>query len=113
MYHKGGYWYFEGDGQGGGSRSVILALESVIKANGRDILLNTMATKVIMKDGLAQAVETGDGKQYTCRYVISNANTVDTVNIMVGREHFTNKYLQKVDKMVPGLSWSKSVQSVI
>ncbi len=104
MYHRGGYYYFEGDGEGGGSRAVIRALESVIKQHGGDILLNTLATKVIIEDGEARAVQTEDGKQYTCNYVVSNSNALDTVNKLIGREHFPKKYLDKLDKMVPGLS---------
>jgi len=104
MYHRGGYYYFEGDGTGGGSRAVIRALEAVIKENGGDIILNTHATRIIVKDGEAEAVQTEDGKLYTCNYVISNANAPDTVNKLVGREHFPKKYLNKLDSMVPGLS---------
>ena len=33
-----------------------------------------------MKDGQAEAVQTDDGKQYTCRYVVANSNAPDTVN---------------------------------
>ncbi len=104
QYHKGGYYYFEGDGDGGGSHAVISALESIIKENGGDILLNTMATKIIIKDGLAKAVQTGDGKKYTCKYVISNSNALDTVNKLIGRERFSDEYLEKLDKMAPGLT---------
>jgi len=104
LYHRGGYYYFEGDGEGGGSRAVIRALESVVKQNGGDIILNTHATKIVIRDGEAKAVQTEDGQQYSCNYVISNANALDTVNKLMGREHFPKKYLNKLGTMVPGLS---------
>jgi len=104
QYHKGGYYYFRGDGEGGGSRAVIRALESVIKENGGEIVLNTFVTRIIVEDGEAKAVETEEGRKYSCRYVISNANAPQTVNKLVGRTYFPKKYLSKLDKMVPGLS---------
>jgi all-trans-retinol 13,14-reductase len=104
QYHKGGYYYFTGDGEGGGSRAVIRALESVIKENGGEIVLNTLVTRITVEDGEAKAVETEDGRKYSCRYVISNANAPQTVNRLVGRAYFPKKYLSKLDKMVPGLS---------
>jgi len=104
QYHKGGYYYFEGDGEGGGSRAVIKALESVIRENGGEILLNTPVTRILVEDGEARAVETEDGRQYSCRYVISNANAPDTIHRLVGRAHFPKRYLSKLDRMVPGLS---------
>ncbi len=91
-YHFGGYYYFEG-----GSQSVSNALGEVITENGGQILLATLATKIVIKDGLARAVKTQDGGEYPCRYVVSNGSAPATINEMAGREHFSKKFLKKMD----------------
>ncbi len=91
-FHYGGWYYFEG-----GSQSVSNALGEVITENGGKILCSTLATRIVIKDGLARAVRTQEGSEYACRYVVSNANAPATVNQMTGREHFTKKFLNKMD----------------
>jgi all-trans-retinol 13,14-reductase len=93
-YHRGGYYYFEG-----GSQSVSNALAEVIKENGGEILLSTLAVKILIKDGAVTGVQTGDGKVYRCRYVISNANAPDTLFKLAGKNHFPSRYVEKVEKM--------------
>ena len=97
-YHHVGFCYFEG-----GSQAVTNALAEVVKENGGEILLNTLATKIVIEDGAAVAVQTKDGKEFKCRYVVSNANALDTFFKMVGREHLPNEYTQRLEKMVIGL----------
>jgi len=98
-YHFGGFAYFEG-----GSQAVSNAMAEVIRENGGEILLNNLVTKIVMEDGVAVAVRTKDGKEFKCRYVVSNANVPDTFNKLVGREHFPEDYLKDVDGMEIGLS---------
>jgi phytoene desaturase len=98
-YHFGGFAYFEG-----GSQAVSNAMAEVIQENGGEILLNTLATKIVMEDGVAAAVRTKDGKEFKCRYVISNANVPDTIDKLVGREHFPEEYVKNIDGMEIGLS---------
>jgi prolycopene isomerase len=97
-YHHVGFCYFEG-----GSQAVTNALAEVVKENGGEILLNTLATKIVIEDGAAVAVQTKDGKEFKCRYVVSNANAPDTFFKMVGREHLPDEYAQRLEKMVIGL----------
>ncbi len=96
-YHYGGFYYFEG-----GSQSVSNALGEVITENGGQILLSTLATRIVIKDGLARAVVTQDGSEYSCRYVVSNSNAPATINEMAGREHFSKKFLKKMDSFEIG-----------
>ncbi len=97
-YHHSGFYYFEG-----GSQAVTKACAEVVEENNGKILLSTRATKIVMKDGKAVAVQTKDGKEFKCRYVVSNANVPDTYNKLIGRQHFPEDYLKKVDAMTIGL----------
>jgi phytoene desaturase len=97
-YHHVGFYYFEG-----GSQAVTNALAEVVRENGGQILLNTLATKIVIEDGAAVAVQTKDGKEFKCRYVVSNANAPDTFFKLVGREYLPKDYVGKLEKMVIGL----------
>jgi len=97
-YHHVGFYYFEG-----GSQAVTNALAEVVRDNGGEILLNTLATKIVIQDGAAVAVQTQDGKEFKCRYVISNANAPDTFFKLVGREHLPEPYVKRLQEMVIGL----------
>lgn len=98
-YHMSGYYYFEG-----GSQAISNAMAEVIRENGGDILLQTLATDIVVEDGKAKAVATGDGKKYTCRWVVSNANAPDTFFKLVGRKHLPEDYLNRLEDMKIGLS---------
>jgi prolycopene isomerase len=98
-YHYGGYHYIEG-----GSQAISNALAEVIQNNGGEILLNSLVTKIVIKDGKAAAVRTQDGQEFKCGYVVSNANAPDTLFKMVGREHLPADYLGKVDDLEIGVA---------
>jgi len=98
-YHFGGYYYFEG-----GSQSVSNALAEVIKENGGEIKLNTLATKIIIENGQAVAVRAEDGSEYKCRYVVSNANAPDTFFKLIGKEYLPPAYVKKLENLKIGMS---------
>jgi prolycopene isomerase len=97
-YHHSGFYYFEG-----GSQAVTKALAEVVKENGGEILLSTLATKIVIEDGRAVAVQTKDGKEFKCRYVVSNANAPDTFFKLIGREHLPADYAKRLETMKIGL----------
>jgi len=97
-YHHSGFYYFEG-----GSQAVTKALAEVVEENGGEVLLNTLATKIVMKDGRAVAVQTKDGKTFNCRYVVSNANAPDTFFKMLGREYLPEDYVKNLETLKIGL----------
>ncbi len=97
-YHHVGFYYFEG-----GSGAVTQALAEVVEENGGEILLNTLATKIVIEDGAAVAVQTKDGKEFKCRYVVSNANAPDTFFKMIGREYLPEEYAHRLETMKIGL----------
>ncbi len=96
-YHKGGYNYFEG-----GSQAVATALENVIKENGGEIMLSTLVTKIIVENGTAVGVETKDGKTISCRYVVSNANAMDTFLKLVGEDRLDKDFIDELKNMEVG-----------
>jgi len=98
-YHYDGYYYVAG-----GSQAISNALAEVIKQNGGRILLDSLATRIIVKNGRAVAVQTEDRKEHRCRYVVSNASAPATINKLAGREHFPAEYLAKLDGMKVGPS---------
>ncbi len=98
-YHKGGYYYLEG-----GSQTVANALAKVIKKNNGEILLSTRVTKIVVEDGLAKAVKTKDGKTFSARYIISNANATDTFFKLIGKELLPEDYVKDLEEMKIGNS---------
>ncbi len=98
-YHFSDFTYFEG-----GSQAVSDGLADVIRENGGKILLNTRVTKIVIKDGRAVAVRTQDGKEFKCRFVVSNANAPDTFFKLVGRENLPESYVKKIEDLKIGLS---------
>ncbi len=96
-YHRGGYYYFKG-----GSQAVVTALEEVVEENGGEIMLDTLVTKILIEDGAAVGVQTENGKSYTSRYVVSNANAPDTFYKLVGKEHLDEDFLQEMSELEVG-----------
>jgi phytoene dehydrogenase-like protein len=103
-YHSRGYYYFEG-----GSQSVSKALADVVMENGGEISLSTRAVKIIIENGRAKAVRaenlrTKEVREYTCRYVVSNANAPDTFFKLVGEENLPADYVSRLKSMEIGPS---------
>lgn len=98
-YHYDGYYYISG-----GSQAISNALAEVITGNGSRIELSTLVTGIVIQDGRAVAVRTRDGREFRCRFVVSNASGPATINELVGRERFPEEYLAPLDKMEIGPS---------
>ncbi len=98
-YHYDGYYYVSG-----GSQAISNALAEVIAANGGRIELSTRVTRIAVEDGKAVAVRTRDGREFRCRYVVSNASGPTTLNELVGREQLPREYLAELDRMEIGPS---------
>lgn len=96
-YHYSGYYNFEG-----GSQSISDALADVIRENGGDIRLNTLATRIVVEDGRAVEVRTQDDACYRTRWVVSNANIPATIDL-IGRENLPAGYVEKVDSFKVGI----------
>ncbi len=98
-YHLFGYNYLIG-----GSGSISDALATKTRNAGGTILLNTLATKIVVENGHATQVRTDGGGCFNAKYVISNANGPDTYMKLVGPEHLPADFVQMVEETPTGLS---------
>lgn len=80
-YHRHGAFFFKG-----GSQAVSDAMAEVIKENGGTIKLGTLATRIDVENALATRVQTDADACYGGRYVVSNANAVDTIHQLIGAQ---------------------------
>ena len=88
---EGGYYPI------GTSQKISNAFASLIKNKGGEIKCNTRVTKILTKDHAAYGVRTGDGKEYRGKFVISNANSVDTFTKMLDEKEHLKSYLKRMD----------------
>lgn len=101
-YHVGGCYYLEG-----GSESMAEGLAGIIKENGGEIMVSTRAIKILIEDGKAvgvrvQNVRSKEEKDIKCRFIISNANAIDTMFKLVGKEHLPEDYINDINNMEIG-----------
>nr|MDO8076120.1 NAD(P)/FAD-dependent oxidoreductase [Candidatus Freyarchaeota archaeon] len=88
----------------GGCVSIPLAYAQGIRNFGGDVRTGVSVEKIVVEEGRVQGVELEGGEFVSSRMVISNAGIRETVNNLVGRNHFNSEYLEKID----GLKYSMS-----
>ncbi len=103
------YSYLTGGGfyPKGRSQTISNAFVDFIERHGGHVLLNTRASQILVKDGAAYGVGTGDGHQYTARVVVSNANANDTFHKLIAKpptDDRMKEYMAKIDAYSISLS---------
>lgn len=98
-YHFFGAYYPEG-----GSMAMSRAIENTIKAHGGEIRYKQTVNGIEIRNGMAVAVKTDKGLRVETDVVVSNANAPDTMLQFVGREHLSEKYVNKITGPRPSLS---------
>ena len=93
--HHGG-WYPEG-----GSQSLAWALEQELRERGGQVRYSQTVSEVQVRDGLAVAVVTAEGRRVEADSVISNASAPTTMLEMVGRSHLPADYVDRVESPTP------------
>ena len=88
----------------GGCVSIPLAYAQGIRNFGGDVRTGVSVERIVVEEGRVQGVELEGGEFVSSRMVISNAGIRETVNNLVGRNHFDSEYLEKID----GLKYSMS-----
>ena len=88
----------------GGCVSIPLAYAQGIRNFGGDVRTGVSVERIVVEEGRVQGVELEGGEFVSSRIVISNAGIRETVNNLVGRNHFDSEYLEKID----GLKYSMS-----
>jgi all-trans-retinol 13,14-reductase len=88
----------------GRSQKISNAFADYIEKHGGKVMLNTKVEEILVKDHAAYGVKTADGKEFTGKVVVSNANAYDTFHTMMKEDEFLKDYLTKLDKYSVSLS---------
>ncbi len=88
----------------GKSQKLSNAFEMFIKEHDGKVMLSSTVEKILTKENTAYGVVTEDGKKYTSKVVISNANTFDTFNKMLDDKSMLKEYLARMEKLSVSLS---------
>jgi all-trans-retinol 13,14-reductase len=86
------------------SSDLSYALADIITTAGGQIHYNTMAEKILIKNGSVSGVEVAVGDVIPARAVISNANALDTFKKMLPREAVPKNFLKDLETYRPSLS---------
>lgn len=98
-YNLGGFTYPIGTTQ-----KVADAFAQMVVDEGGRVELNTLATKIVVKDNTATEVWTNHGGRYKAKHIISGANAVDTFYKLVGKEYLPDKLITALDTLEPAQS---------
>ena len=98
-YMKEGGYYPRGR-----SQKISDALVGFIRDKGGEVKLNTRVEKILVDDGAAYGVKTGDGQEFRARVVVSNANAVDTFGKLMGDRDVAADFKARMDKFSVSLS---------
>jgi len=88
----------------GGSQVISDAFVRFIEERGGKVMLKTEVAEILVKDSAAYGVRTADGKTYTARAVISNANAYDTFHKLMTPGDNLAEYLSRMDGYTVSLS---------
>ncbi len=87
----------------GGSAAIPQAFLDGARAFGAKIERNSRVKRISVQRGKAVGVETGDGRFFSSRAVVSNTSLQDTVRL-AGKQRFSPDYLEHVQGMRSSLS---------
>lgn len=98
-YIINGGWHIKGS-----SQALSNAYEERIIELGGEVLTDTLVTEIMVKDGRVHGIKTEDGKTFTSRYVVSNADPFQTYYKLVGKKHLSRKTLKTLKAYKPANS---------
>ncbi len=88
----------------GKSQKISDAFRDYINAHGGQVRLGTRVEKILVKDGAACGVRTADGREFSSRVVVSNANAPDTFRKMLDDPGPVAAALARMEKLSISLS---------
>jgi all-trans-retinol 13,14-reductase len=88
----------------GKSQKISDALMKFIADRGGKVMLRNRVDKILVKEHSAYGVKTADGKEYTGKVVVSNANAYDTFHTMMEEDDYLKGYLERMEKFSVSLS---------
>ncbi len=86
------------------SQALSDSLVEVIEAAGGKVLLETEATRILMREGAVSGVRTASGEVFPARAVVSNASALHTFQDMLPSGATSREYLQKLSSYRPSIS---------
>jgi len=95
---EGGYYPI------GKSQKISDAMVKFIEERGGKVMLRNLVEKILVKEHSAYGVKTADGKEYTGKVIVSNANAYDTFHTMMEENDYLKDYLRKMDQFTTSLS---------
>lgn len=98
-YLQDGGYYIKGR-----SQRMSDAMVKFIEDRGGKVMLKSRVEKILTKDHAAYGVMTADGKTYTGKVVVSNANAYDTFHKMIDETEYLKDYLAKMDTYTVSIS---------
>lgn len=101
-FHIDGTYYIQGGGM-----ELAKVLASAIEEKGGMVFTNHLVDQIILKDGLAVAVQTKKGL-YHAKWIIANSSPLQTFNQLVkGSNSHIEKFRQKIKQLKIGTSLSQ------
>jgi prolycopene isomerase len=88
----------------GKSQKISDAFVAFIEENGGKVLLRKRVEQILVKDQTAYGVKTSDGKTYTGKVVVSNANAYDTFHKMIEDKNSLKQLYTRMEKFSVSLS---------
>ena len=88
-----GYWYPKG-----GMGAIPAALARIAEENGAEIMMNALATRIVVENGRAAGVELESGEVIRADVVVSNASAIPTYLDLVGRENLPARFARAVEQ---------------
>ena len=79
-------------------------LADAVRSNGGEVLLRSSVRRIAIEDGRASGVVLENGQRIAARRVISNSDLRQTVQELVGEQHFPASYLAGLGRLEPSLS---------
>lgn len=88
----------------GGGQAVTAALERRFRALGGTICTRSEVEKIVVRQGVAVAVRTADGREHPVGGVIAGVSPYLLTQRLIGPEHFPAAYLAALQTLRPSLS---------
>lgn len=88
----------------GGAQQLANVFAEGVRRKGGEVLVNAAVKRIHVAENRVSAVELEDGRQFTTRFVVANADLLKTVYQLIGAEHFPEAFLKSLGQKVIGHS---------
>jgi all-trans-retinol 13,14-reductase len=99
-----GYYFDGGYYPAGGSQRLADLLSAIITDNGGAVRLRRAVSQVVVENGRAVGVATADGRVHRAALVLANSDVVSSMAELVGLEHLSENYREKLGRLRRGPS---------